>query len=68
VTHDVREAVRLGDRVVLLTSRPGRVAQTFPIELARPRAMADPSVARTGDEIIASLRQEVLRHAGDPVR
>src|SRR5690606_16592036 len=33
VTHNVREAVRLGDRVVLLSSRPGRVAATFDVDL-----------------------------------
>ena len=35
VTHNVREAARLGDRIVLLTSRPGRVAATYPVGLAR---------------------------------
>jgi NitT/TauT family transport system ATP-binding protein len=37
VTHNVREAVRLGDRVVLLSSRPGRVAAEFPVTTPRPR-------------------------------
>src|ERR1700687_4417445 len=37
VTHNVREAVRLGDRVVLLTFRPGRVKSQFPVALPRPR-------------------------------
>jgi NitT/TauT family transport system ATP-binding protein len=67
VTHDVREAVRLADRVVLLTSRPGRVAEDLDVGLPRPRGMADAAVARLGDEIIATLRREVLRHATDPV-
>ena len=67
VTHDVREAVRLGDRVILLTSRPGRVAHEFAVDLPRPRAMGDPAVARHGDAIIDRLREEVLRHADDPI-
>src|SRR5438046_5173123 len=37
VTHNVREAARLADRIVLLTSRPGRVAAEFPVDIARPR-------------------------------
>jgi NitT/TauT family transport system ATP-binding protein len=37
VTHNVREAVRLGDRVVLLRSRPGRVLQEHEVTLPRPR-------------------------------
>src|SRR6266508_1771384 len=37
VTHNVREAVRLADRIVLLTSRPGRIEAEFPIDIERPR-------------------------------
>ena len=37
VTHNVREAVRLGNRVVLLTSRPGRIAEEYPVDSGRPR-------------------------------
>ncbi len=65
VTHDVREAVRLGDRVVVLTSRPGTVAETFEVRLARPRSHGDPEVARLTARITDQLRAEVRRHASD---
>jgi len=65
VTHDVREAVRLGDRVIVLTSRPGTVAEEFPVELPRPRQYGDPEVARLTERIIDRLRAEVRRHAND---
>jgi len=59
VTHNVREAVRLGDRVVLLTFRPGRVKQEFPISLPRPRHIEESDVARTAKEILSCLREEI---------
>jgi len=61
VTHNVREAVRLGDRVVLLTFRPGRVKSEFPVELPRPRHLEDPTVARAAREILDELRDEINR-------
>ncbi|MEV7008483.1 ABC transporter ATP-binding protein [Streptosporangium sp. NPDC051022] len=62
VTHNVREAVRLGDRVVLLSSRPGKVAEEFPVEIDRPRLTDSPEVAELASTITQRLRQEVLRH------
>jgi NitT/TauT family transport system ATP-binding protein len=62
VTHNVREAVRLGDRVVLLTSRPGRVAAEFPVTAARPRRIESPEVAAVASTILDQLRAEVARH------
>jgi len=61
VTHNVREAIRLGDRVVLLTFRPGRVKSQFPVELPRPRHLEDPNVARVAREILDELRDEINR-------
>jgi NitT/TauT family transport system ATP-binding protein len=63
VTHNVREAVRLGDRVVLLSSRPGTVAAEFPVTADRPRRIEDPDVSQLAGEITARLREEVRRHA-----
>jgi NitT/TauT family transport system ATP-binding protein len=65
VTHDVREAVRLGDRVVVLTSRPGRVADEIPVDLPRPRGAGDPAAAALVARITTRLRQEVRSHAAD---
>jgi NitT/TauT family transport system ATP-binding protein len=59
VTHNVREAVRLGNRVVLFTFRPGRVKQEFAIDLPRPRHLEQVDVARTAGEILDSLRDEI---------
>ena len=63
VTHNVREAVRLGDRVVLLSSRPGRVIEDYPIGYGRPRRIDSPEVATRAAEITDRLRAEVARHA-----
>jgi NitT/TauT family transport system ATP-binding protein len=62
VTHNVREAVRLGDRVVLLSSRPGRVIAEFPVEIPRPRRIDSPEVATLAATITDQLRAEVMRH------
>jgi sulfonate transport system ATP-binding protein len=63
VTHDVREAVRLADRVVVLSSRPGRVIHDHPVELSRPRPPDDAGVATLVASITDELRAEVRRHA-----
>jgi NitT/TauT family transport system ATP-binding protein len=54
--------VRLGDRVVLLTSRPGRIAAEFPVELDRPRRIESHDVADIAAGITERLREEVRRH------
>jgi NitT/TauT family transport system ATP-binding protein len=65
VTHDVREAVRLGDRILVLTSRPGRVAHELTVDLPRPRNISSPEVAALAAAVTDRLRQEVRSHASD---
>src|SRR5437588_3978262 len=65
VTHNVREAVRLGDRVLVLSSRPGRVVEEFPVDIARPRRLESPEVATLAGVVTERLRKEVRRHADD---
>jgi NitT/TauT family transport system ATP-binding protein len=62
VTHNVREAVRLGNRVVMLSSRPGRVAEEFTVPFERPRRIESPEVSALAGEITERLREEVRRH------
>jgi NitT/TauT family transport system ATP-binding protein len=62
VTHEVREAVRLGDRVVLLSSRPGRVIGEFPVEFGRPRGMDSADTVGLAIKIKDRLREEIVRH------
>ena len=62
VTHNVREAVRLGDRVVVLSSRPGRVIDEFTVPIRRPRRIDSPEVARLAATITDRLREEMVRH------
>jgi len=62
VTHNVREAVRLADRVFVLTSRPGRLAASFDVPIPRPRRIETPEVSALAAEITDRLRREVRRH------
>jgi NitT/TauT family transport system ATP-binding protein len=56
VTHNTREAACLADRVVVLTSRPARIASTLTVGLPRPRDFYDPHVSELAGEILARLR------------
>ncbi|MFH0516048.1 ABC transporter ATP-binding protein [Streptomyces sp. M41] len=62
VTHNVREAVRLAERVVLLSSRPGRVAREWTVDIPQPRRIEDTAVAELSREITEELRGEIRRH------
>jgi NitT/TauT family transport system ATP-binding protein len=60
ITHSIAESVFLSDRVLVMSSRPGRIIETIPIELARPRSLdivADPQFAATVLRIRRLLEQ-----------
>jgi NitT/TauT family transport system ATP-binding protein len=59
VTHNVREAVRLGDRVIVLSSRPGRVIDEFAVPIEHPRRIDSASVAELAGRITDRLREEM---------
>ena len=62
VTHNVREAVRLGDRVVVLSSRPGRVIEEYQVPGNWSRGIDSPQTAKLAGTITGRLREEMGRH------
>jgi NitT/TauT family transport system ATP-binding protein len=63
VTHNVREAVRLGQRVLLMSSRPGRIVREWQIADEGPRRIESPQVGTLSIEITEHLRREIRRNA-----
>jgi NitT/TauT family transport system ATP-binding protein len=62
VTHNVREAARLGDRVILLSSRPGRVTEEYKLPRTGHRRIDSPEVSEVAAQLTDRLREEVGRH------
>jgi NitT/TauT family transport system ATP-binding protein len=62
VTHNVREAARLGDRVVVLSSRPGRVIDEYRVPRLGPRRIDSTQVAQIAATLTDRLREEMGRH------
>lgn len=62
VTHDINEAIFLGDRTVVMGARPGRIVESKDIDLARPRSAAtkhDPRVLDYHDHFWSLIREEL---------
>ena len=63
ITHNVREAVRLGQRVLLMSSRPGRITREWTVDVTGERRIESPGVGALAVEITEHLRTEIRRHA-----
>lgn len=61
VTHNVREAVRLGTRVLLMSPKGGRVSREYPIDLPRHRHLEDVDLVRIASVLRDDLSSEVLK-------
>jgi sulfonate transport system ATP-binding protein len=58
VTHDVDEAVFLGDRVIVLAPRPGRISQIFEVPAKRPRLRTDEDLVHIRNQVLLALDQD----------
>jgi len=56
VTHDIEEAIKLGDRVVVMDREPGRVQEILDIDLERPRSRSDRAFGRYYEEILDRIK------------
>jgi NitT/TauT family transport system ATP-binding protein len=59
VTHNIREAVCLGDRVLVLTARPGEIKREFKVDLPRPRRLSDTRLVDISNLIMRELKVEI---------
>jgi len=70
VTHDVEEAIYLGDRVIVMDANPGRIARIVPVPLPHPRDRSAPVLRRLKEEILGELIKapvlESLREEAPP--
>ncbi len=61
VTHNVREATGLGDRIYEISSRPGQIKRMYKVELPRPRLATDPALIAIQRRILTSLGEEIAK-------
>ena len=64
ITHQINEAVYLSDRVIIFSARPGRVKQTVPVEIERPRKLKvkrDPRFLQAEDFVWNLIEDEVKK-------
>ncbi len=65
VTHNVREATALGDKVLEISARPGRIKKGYAIHLPKPRRESDPHLIVIQQRILLSLQEEIAKVVKD---
>jgi NitT/TauT family transport system ATP-binding protein len=69
VTHDIDEALLMGDQVMVMTPRPGEIRQIFPIPFPRPRKLTELAVdsdySHIKSELLSLLRGEIAEMSGE---
>lgn len=63
VTHNIREAVKLSDRVIVMGSRPGIIIDDIPVMIEHPRQSTDPKVFYNEDLVFKKLKGEIEKIA-----
>jgi len=66
VTHDIEEAAQLGDRVLVLSSRPATICREMSISTSKPRGLTDHSVIEAMDEIYKELGLHIPKEITQP--
>jgi NitT/TauT family transport system ATP-binding protein len=66
VTHSIDEAIKLSDRIAIMTPRPGRVQEIKRVDFGRPRDPADAGVVRFAAEVKRWLRRQVQDDGSAP--
>jgi len=64
ITHDVEEAIFLGDRVLVMTARPGRIKLVLDVPLARPRPasmLTSPEFIDLKRQVLAAIEEESIK-------
>ena len=61
ITHNIREAIQLSDRIIVMGTRPGRIMKEFSVTIPRPRPANHPDFIELEHDIMAQLEGEIAK-------